>query len=75
VFDIDRLEIADHRFDQINLEKFADFYVCRMVVDGTKVKWIEPAANLWEFNYGSPEFENYLKAQALGAPIDRGAYG
>ena len=67
--ELDRREIANHKLDQLHVDHRGDFYACEVYVDGVLRRWYEPAANVADLN--GPDFENYLLAQALGAPVVR----
>jgi hypothetical protein len=64
--ELDHLEISGHTFEEMHLDHRGEFWLCDIVVDGVKRTWIEPSENVYHMN--NREFENYMKAQSLGAP-------
>ena len=68
MLDLDSLELSGHSFGRLHLDKRFDCYFCDMEVDGHDVSWIEPVENVLHLGFGTEQFENYMKAQALGAP-------
>jgi hypothetical protein len=68
--ELDSLEIVGHTFEIIHLAKVNDYWCVQMAVDGIPHEmFYEPAANVDGMT--SNEFETYMKAQALGAPVGR----
>ena len=69
--ELDRKEIQGHVIDQLHIDHRGDFYACEAYVDGVLRRWYEPAENVHDLN--SKDFDTYLRAQSLGAPMVRGA--